>query len=68
MADEVDRASEEQAVYEAAYLQVVLNNAKKVIVGSTHCLFCDTELVQDAVLPRRFCDADCRDDWEDEQV
>lgn len=67
MADDVDVAQVEQAIYEAATLLAVSKEANKPIIGTSHCLFCDTKLVQDAVLPKRFCDADCRDDWEADQ-
>lgn len=67
MADDVDRASEEQAVYEAAILAAMAKEAAKPIQGSKFCLHCGEDLIQDAALPKRFCDADCRDDWEADQ-
>ena len=64
MADIADIASEEQAVYEGAALRAVVQAANKPIVGEQNCLYCGEELIQDAALPKRFCDADCRDDFE----
>lgn len=64
MADIADIASEDQAVYEGAALKAVLDAASKPIIGASNCLYCGEELVQDAALPKRFCDAHCRDDFE----
>lgn len=36
------------------------------IVGSAKCLHCDEAIEQDTALrfPKRWCDSDCRDEWE----
>jgi hypothetical protein len=61
-ADPIDNASETEAVLLAASIAGVRKN--KPIEAEAHCLSCGTALVQDAELPRRWCDAECRDDWE----
>lgn len=65
MPDDFDRAAEnEQTERDTA----IANREKpKPINGATHCLHCNAELLQDAVIPRRWCDALCRDEWEANQ-
>lgn len=64
MADIADIANDEQAVYDEAAIKAVSAAANKPIIGEPHCLYCGEELIQDAALPKRFCDAHCRDDYE----
>ena len=57
MVDEIDRANKE--------VEMLLADAsrmrKQEAPGYTgHCFWCDEKLPS----PRRFCDADCRDEWE----
>jgi hypothetical protein len=59
MSDEIDKASyieqlqRDSAIYKARY-------AKTKIVSTGKCLHCDAKVDGD----RRWCNSDCRDDWE----
>ena len=63
MADEFDRASETEELMRASALYQHSKLQQKVIVATGYCLYCEAPL-EDG---RRWCDADCRDDWEREQ-
>jgi len=47
-------------------LQAALQHARKVEIldSDGHCSFCD----EPVPYPRRFCNVDCRDDYDTEQV
>jgi hypothetical protein len=63
MADELDRA--EQAI--ETMLAIQINNARQPsesVVATGFCLFCESPISE---LGRRWCNADCRDDWERER-
>ncbi len=62
MADEVDIADE----VAETILQAQIDRARKdqeTVKATGHCLSCDEPLEEG----RRWCDADCRDDWERER-
>lgn len=57
MADEIDRAAEEVEMFQ----QEAQRQRKKEAPGYTgECIWCGEKLEH----PRRFCDVDCRDDYE----
>lgn len=62
MSDAVDRA--EWRI--AKDLQTALQHARKVEIleSDGHCCFCDEPVPQ----PARFCNVDCRDDYDREQA
>lgn len=62
MADEIDLADE----VTETMLKAQIARARKQqqhIPATGHCLYCDAPLDDSK---RRWCDADCRDDWEQE--
>lgn len=62
MADDADKAAEQQELMETRQIQQLRELAGRQEVGATGaCLSCG-ELLND--YDRRWCDADCRDDWE----
>jgi formylmethanofuran dehydrogenase subunit E len=62
-ADTIDNASEaEELMTRAAISMVVAKN--KPIEPSAECLQCGEPIEQNDVVPRRWCDRTCRDDWE----
>lgn len=61
MADEADRATESAQVI----LDAHIGNSRRPVgpVATGFCLHCDTDLPEGV----RWCNADCRDDWERDQ-
>lgn len=60
MADIIDRASEVEELERRAALSRRQPNGP---AATGHCLNCETPMPDG----RRWCDADCRDDWEKER-
>ena len=62
MTDIFDRASEREQLER----DLAISSARKSALSAQatgHCLWCNTELKQG----KRWCDAECREDWELEQ-
>lgn len=68
--DEVDRAQLEIEIHQ---LSLINNREKPATIEATgYCLNCDEKLEpcpkaiedQEQSIPQRWCDEDCRDDWE----
>jgi len=62
-ADMMDNASDVEALFNRATIDNA-RAANRPIHGSHACLWCREPLVQNATVPRRWCDAECRDLWE----
>lgn len=61
MADQFDLASDIEALYtETAIAEQQAKAAKLSVQATGCCLFCD-EPLEDG---RRWCNSDCRDDWQ----
>lgn len=58
MADEVDKANDMQEIILA--MNIKANSRPLVIITTGKCLWCD----EDVGSGMRWCDANCRDDWE----
>lgn len=63
MADQFDRASELEELERLSSLNRHFKHAKQSAVATGYCLYCEEELSDG----RRWCNAECRDDWEKEQ-
>lgn len=63
MADQADIAGEHM---EREHEALMLRNriTQPTITSSSHCLHCGQKLQNVIRKPRRWCDADCRDDWD----
>lgn len=63
MADMADIANEH---IERENEALLLRNriTQPAITSSSHCLHCGQKLRDAKRKPRRWCDADCRDDWQ----
>lgn len=57
MADDVDLMLEREAIYHEQLIKVRKPEGPQ---ARGECLHCETPLPP----PRRWCDAECRDDWE----
>ena len=60
MSDDIDRAQETE---EFMRKMALLKQPEPKITATGFCLFCAEKLM----LPRRWCDAECRDEWQLEQ-
>lgn len=63
--DEADKAE----VQEQQWRDLAIKSARTALVITnpvTHCLYCRAPLLTqwEGAIPPRWCDADCRDDWE----
>lgn len=63
MADWVDASVDQQAILLAASEKV---RKPEGPAATGRCLYCGAKLPR-RKQPMRWCDADCRDDWQDEQ-
>lgn len=59
----IDQAIESQETLTGFTIEAIRRNAKRSLLFSGHCYYCD-EVVGS---PHLFCDLDCRDDWENEK-
>lgn len=59
MADEIDRAAEQEQVLRDSAIYSA-RQVRNIILSTGKCLQCDTKVDGD----RRWCNSDCRDDWE----
>ena len=64
-ADDVDRGSETADMLNDLAIRNVLKNAPKLVTKNIteHCYYCGLYVGID----KRWCDSDCRDDWQKEQ-
>lgn len=63
MADEVDSSNDNILLLTEAAIRKMAGNNKPEAVATGECLFCAEELGNE----RRWCDAECRDQWEKEK-
>lgn len=62
MSDIVDNANETQAYFDELQISKVRQAAKRPdAVATGYCLSCEREITKSG---QRWCNADCRDDWE----
>ena len=59
MADEIDRASDQEQVLRDSAIYSA-RQVRNIILSTGKCLQCDADVAGD----RRWCNSDCRDDWE----
>ncbi len=59
MADEIDVANENTAIQTDIAIQNIRNSIKPIIYAG-YCLTCG----EDVPAPRRWCDAECRDNYD----
>lgn len=59
MADEIDRAAEQEQVLRDSAIYTA-RQVRNIIFSTGKCLHCDAK-VDDT---HRWCNSDCRDDWE----
>ena len=63
MADEFDKASEFEQLLLDSLLYMQSKKPKEEAAATGQCLYCEEPLP----VGLRWCDSDCRDDWEYEQ-
>lgn len=62
MSDAVDDANATQAHFDELQISKVRQAAKQMDAAATgYCLSCERQITKSG---QRWCDADCRDDWE----
>jgi hypothetical protein len=61
MADEIDKASEREEI--ARQSAMLTSKRPEGPAASGHCLYCNARLPQ----PMRWCDAECRNEWTEEE-
>lgn len=60
--DDLDKSAKDSQIISDAAVRNIRDNANKLEVkGTGYCLFCGAKMKD---IRRRWCSAECRDDWE----
>lgn len=60
MSDIIDNANDLVALTDSLAVRAIRENLKPEAEATGFCLWCEAEVKE----PKRWCDADCRNDWE----